>query len=315
MDLKQFIKNEALRLGFTKTGIAPAEYDPIRHSKFIKWLKNDFHAGMSYLEKEKRKRFDPSIHLADAESVIVCAQNYYSKPSNNPKSGYVSIYARGEDYHIVIRDKLERLCDKIKGQYGRFRHMTFVDSSPISEKTLAVKAGIGFMGRNGVVIIPKLRLDKTVIKGSFFFLGIIISNLKLEPDSPADGTCGKCRRCIDSCPTGAILDDYTIDARRCISYHNTQNRGDIPEEIAAKMDNMVFGCDICQIVCPYNNKPIETSEPRFYPRDFLINFDIVEFLKISENKFKEQFADTVICESGFKRIRRNTLIVSKKSHN
>ena len=311
MDLKQYIKNEALRLGFTKAGIARAEYDPIHHNKFIKWLKNDYHAGMSYLERETRKRFDPNIHLPDAESVIVCAHNYYNKPSNNPKSSYVSIYARGEDYHIVITDKLNQLCDKIKNKYGGFRHRIFVDSSPISEKTFAVKAGIGFIGKNGIVIIPKFRSDESIVKGSFYFLGIIISNLKLEPDTPADGTCGKCRRCIDSCPTGAILDDYIIDAGKCISYHNTQNRGDIPEGISAKMDNMVFGCDICQIVCPYNNKPVETSEPRFYPKDFLINFDIYGFLKTSENRFNERFADTAIWEAGFQCIRRNSVIISK----
>ncbi len=311
MELKQFIKNEASRLGFNKIGIARAEYDPIHHNKFNKWLKNEYHAGMSYLERETRQRFDPRIHLPDALSVIVCSHNYYTDPTNDPESGYVSIYARGEDYHNVIKDKLNDLCDSIKNEYGEFNFKIFVDSSPISEKTFAVKAGIGFIGKNSLVIIPKFSLNGSIYKGSYHFLGIIITDLRLEPDKPVDGTCGKCRRCIDSCPTGAILEDCTIDAVKCISYHTTQKSGEIPEDIAVKMGNMVIGCDICQLVCPYNNKPIETSETRFASKDYLSIFDIGAFLDMTEPQFNRQFRDTALFEKGFEKIRAHALIVSR----
>lgn len=311
MELEQFIKDEALRLGFLKTGVATAEYDPVPHDKFLNWLKNNRHSGMNYLERATRKRFDPKLHLPGALSVIVCSQNYYTEPTNDPESGYVSIYARGEDYRKVIKDKLNDLCERVTKIYGKFNFKVFVDTSPISERTFAVKAGLGFIGRNSLLITPKFSLNGSIYKGSFHFLGIIVTDLRLEPDRPVEGTCGKCRRCIDCCPTGAILEDYTIDTVKCISYHTTTNRGEIPEDIAVKMDNMVLGCDICQLVCPYNNKPVETSDACFIAKDFLTKFDIGAFLDMSEAQFNRQFRDTVLFEKGFEKIRAHALIVSK----
>lgn len=311
MELKEFIKEEALRLGFLKTGIAAAEYDPVHHDKLLNWVKNQYHAGMNYLERETRKRFDPAIHLPGVTSVIVCSHNYYTEPINDPESGYVSIYARGDDYRILIKEKLNELCDRITNKYGEFNFRTYVDTSHFSEKTFAVKAGIGFIGRNSLVIIPKFDLNESVYKGSFHFLGIIVTDLPLEPDKPAEGTCGKCRRCIDACPTGAILEDSTIDALKCISYHTTSNRGEIPEDITDRMDNMVLGCDICQLVCPYNNKPVKTSEPRFFARDFLTKFDIGKFLNMTKMEFDRQFRGTALFEKGFEKIRGHALIASK----
>jgi epoxyqueuosine reductase len=309
MKLKQFIIDEGLRLGFSKIGIAPAEYDPEHHNKFLSWLKNSYHAGMSYLERGSRKRFDPRVHIPGAASVIVCAHNYYNSKEGHPDSGHVSIYARGDDYHTVLRDKLNTLCNKIKNHYGDFNFRIFVDSSPFSEKTFAVRAGIGFVGRNGLVIIPKYRSNDLIMKGSFYFLGVIITDLDLEPDLPVEGTCGKCRRCIDACPTDAILEGKDIDVSKCISYHTTQSRGDIPEHISAEMDNMIFGCDICQTVCPYNSNAVETTEPRFFPKDFLLNFDIESFLEIDENNFRERFENTALYDMGLERLKKNIRIL------
>lgn len=311
MELKTFIKEEALRLGFLKTGVAAAEYDPVHHDKLLNWVKNGYHAGMNYLERETRKRFDPAIHLPGARSVIVCSHNYYTEPTNDPESGYVSIYARGEDYRILIKEKLNELCDKITNKYGKFNFRTYVDTSPFSEKTFAVRAGIGFIGRNSLVIIPKFDLNSSKYKGSFHFLGVIVADLPLEPDKPAEGTCGKCRRCIDACPTGAIHEDCTINAYKCISYHTTSNRGEIPDDIIAKMDNMVLGCDICQLVCPYNSKPVQTSESRFFAKDFLSKFDIRNFLNMKEMEFSRRFRGTALFEKGFEKIREHALIASK----
>lgn len=314
MDLKRFIIDEGLRLGFSKIGFASADYDPERHNKFVGWLKNRYHAGMNYLERGTRQRFDPRVHIPEAASVIVFAHNYYSAKERDPDSGHVSIYARGEDYHIVIKDKLNRLCDAIKAKQGDFNYRIFVDSSPISEKTFAVKAGIGFIGRNGLVILPKFEANGTTHKGSFYFLGVIITDLDLEPDGPIAGTCGKCRRCIDACPTGAILEDSVIDASRCISYHNTQSKGDIPDDIAARMGSMIFGCDICQTVCPYNSNAVETSEARFAPRDLLLNFDMRGFLDLDEKGFKKRFAETALYERGLERLKKNIRQLSKKEN-
>lgn len=314
MDLKRFIVDEGLRLGFSRIGFASADYDPERHNKFVSWLKKRYHAGMNYLERGTRQRFDPRVHIPGAASVIVCAHDYYSTKERDPDSGYISIYARGEDYHIVLKDSLNSLCDTINAKQGDFNYRIFVDTSPISEKTFAVKAGIGFIGRNGLVILPKFEVNGTTQKGSFYFLGIIITDLDLEPDMPAAGTCGKCRRCIDACPTGAILENSVIDASRCISYHNTQSKGDIPDHIAASMDNMVFGCDICQTVCPYNSNAAETSESRFAPKDFLLNFDMRGFLDLDEKDFRRKFADTALYDRGLERLKKNIRILSKRTN-
>jgi epoxyqueuosine reductase len=314
MELKQFIIDEGLRLGFSKIGIAPAEYAPEHHDKFLGWLKNRYHAGMNYLERGARKRFDPRVHIPGAASVIVCAHNYYSSIANDPDSGHVSIHARGEDYHKVLHDKMNDLCNKIKAYHGDFNFRIFVDSSPISEKTFAVKAGIGFVGRNGLVILPKYRSGDSTLKGSFYFLGVIITDLDIETDTPVAGTCGKCRRCIDACPTGAILEDSVIDVSRCISYHTTQSRGDIPEQISAEMDNMIFGCDICQTVCPYNSNAIESREPRLYPKEFLLNFDMRRFLEIDEKSFRERFENTALYDMGLERLKKNIRILLKNEN-
>ena len=315
MDLKRYIIDEGLGLGFSKIGVAPAEYQPVYHNKHINWLKNGYYADMDYLERGTRKRFDPKVHIPAAASVIVCAHNYYTEPTNNPRKGYVSIYARGEDYHIVVNDKLRELCEKIKSEAGEFQFKTMVDTTPISEKTFAALAGIGFVGRNNTLIIPKDRSDDNSPRGSFHFLGVIITDLELEPDSPIEGTCGKCTKCVDACPTGAIVDDRTIDSNRCISYHTTQNKGEIPEDIAAEMKNMFWGCDICQIVCPYNSRSIPTSEPRFDPKGLLTEFEPGDFLESSEEEFESRFRGTAIFDLGIERARRNARVIIENINN
>ncbi len=311
MELKDFIITEARVLGFSKTGIASPEYNPTAHNHFLNWLDNGYHAGMNYLERAARLRFDPKIHLAEAKSVIVCAHNYYNNPANNPRKGYVSIHARGDDYHIVIRDKLNALCDSIKNKFGEFNFKIFVDSSPISEKSLAVMAGIGFIGRNGTVIIPKNNTNSAGPLGSFHFLSVIISDLNLQCDTEVEGTCGTCVRCIKACPTGAIIDGGKVDAGKCLSYHNTQNKGDIPEPVAQQMGNMIFGCDICQLVCPYNSKAIDTSETRLSARADLIGIELEKMANISKYNFDQKYSNTSIVDFGYKNIKRNVLLVSK----
>ncbi len=306
-DLKKLINSEALELGFSAVGIAPAEYDPEGHNKLYQWLNSGYQSGMSYMERSPRKRYDLKIHMPDARSVIVCAHNYYSEPLENDETGYVSIYARGEDYHTVLKDKLKSLCERIAEIAGDFKYKTFVDSSPVGEKALAVKAGIGFIGRNGIVIIPKRKRGEPPL-GSFHFLGVIIADLEIDPDSPVEGTCGKCRRCIDACPTGAIIADGVIDAGLCISYHTTQNKGEVDDDIAEKTGNMIFGCDICQTICPYNKKPILTSEPRFIPREDMVNVDLHHLSGLSEDEFKSKFRNSSIGDIKYEMFKRNIAV-------
>jgi epoxyqueuosine reductase len=306
MDLKEYIEKEALDLGFSAVGVARAEYDPVGHDRLLQWLSRGCQAGLKYMERATRKRYDPRIHMPDARSVIVCALNYYTKPDDDPSRGYISIYARGEDYHRVMKNKLEALCDAIRKGAGDFKAKTFVDTSPVGEKALAVKAGIGFIGRNGTLIIPKNKeKGRKSPLGSFHFLGVMMTDLDLEPDEPGIGTCGRCRKCIEACPTDAIVGDGIIDAGRCISYHNTQSKEEIPDDIARKMKNMIFGCDICQLACPYNSRPVPTVEPRFRPRPGLVNPDIGKLNQISKAEFDRNFAGTAIGDLGYEIFARN----------
>jgi epoxyqueuosine reductase len=326
MTLRDAVENEAQALGFAAFGVASADYDPAGHSRHLRWLDKGYHGSMKYLERGPRQRFDPRVHLPDAQSVIVCAHNYYSRTANDAARPYVSVYARGENYHTVLGDKFGILCDKMRAlapQYSSLRPgqscvrtKIFVDASPISEKVFAVKAGIGFMGRNGMVIIPKRKNGrKNETFGSFFFLGLVITNLKMEPDSPGIGTCGQCRKCIDACPTDAIVGDGIIDATRCISYHTTQNKGDIPEEFASAMGNMIFGCDICQQVCPYNNGVSPSEEPRFLPDPGMAAPDLTRLIDISEAEFERRFANNCIGEFSYGMFKRNVAIANENINN
>jgi epoxyqueuosine reductase len=309
VNLKDAIREEIFKLGFSAFGIAPAEYDPVGHDRLLQWLDRGYQAGMDYMLRAPRMRYDPAIEMPNPGSVIVCAMNYYSEPKDDPEKGYVSIYARGENYHRVMRDRLETLCEKIKKLSGDFRARIFVDSSPVGEKALAVRAGIGFIGRNGLVIIPR---DKKTSgrspRGSFHFLGGVITDLGLKHDNPASGTCGKCKKCIDACPTDAIVGDGIIDASRCVSYHTTQNKETIPDDVAGKMGNMIFGCDICQTVCPYNSKSVVTDVEEFRSRQDLVDMDLEEFENLSENEFKAHFKGSSIAEIGYAMLKRNVAI-------
>jgi len=320
-ELKQTIKRQALVLGFSKIGFTNAEYDPINHSRFLQWLAKEYHGNMAYLARGSRKRFDPRLHLDNAKSVIVCAINYYNEPRHDPDRPYISIYARGENYHDVVREKLRQLSYKIIETVGHGNFKCCVDSSAIAEKAFAVKAGLGFWGNNGNLIINQPVRgrafdrrdpdDPTNFKGSFCFLGIIITDLEIEPDEPIDGTCGKCRKCIEACPTDAIIGDKTIDARLCISYQTIENKDEIPDEIASKMQNMFYGCDICQLICPYNSRPVIINKMWFSSKIFSENENANYYHDLNKADFENGFRDSVIGEITFDQFRRNAGIVRR----
>ncbi|HVP11955.1 MAG TPA: tRNA epoxyqueuosine(34) reductase QueG [Phycisphaerae bacterium] len=262
VERSNLVKAAARRLGLDRCGIAPA--GPIEHADFLgRWLATGYAGAMEYLHRHQASRIDVRAWLPWAKSVIVAAMNY-NQPSlagltEDGRRGRVAMYAWGEDYHVVVREKLEALMGELRGLLGEpFEARVCVDTSAIIERELAAAAGIGWIGKNTLVLHQAL--------GSFFFLGEIITDLELAPDRPEPDHCGSCTRCLEACPTAAFPEPHVMDARRCISYLTIEHRGEIEPELAAKMDDWVFGCDVCQAVCPYNRRAPETTEARFRGR-------------------------------------------------
>jgi epoxyqueuosine reductase len=261
-----------------------------------------FHADMRYMERNFKKRVNPSEHLPDARSVIIFGTNYYNTGNDSNIIKGISVYARGTDYHLVLKKRIKGLMDEIKRATGAYFNMKiFVDSSPILERAIARRAGIGWIGKNSCLINPKL--------GSYLFISGVVLDMEIEPDEPTNNSyCGKCRKCIDACPTGAIVSPYVVDSRLCISYHTIENRGNIPEIIQKKMSGWVFGCDICQMVCPWNKKTPQTRVDEFFPQPQLKNLKYEDLLNMTEEDFNKLFYFSPIRRAGYKSFLRNIYI-------
>jgi len=292
------IKEEALKLGFLFCGISKAEFLEEEASNLEAWLKNGFHGEMSYMENYFDKRLDPRKLVEDTKSVISLGLNYYTdqqqKDLSSPK---ISKYAYGDDYHTVIKSKLRQLIEIIREKIGDVSGRAFVDSAPVLDKAWAKKAGLGWVGKNANIINKE--------RGSFFFLAELIIDLELEYDiAPAADHCGSCTRCIDACPTDAIVAPYIVDGSRCISYLTIELKNEIPAEFQGKMDNWVFGCDICQDVCPWNKFSVLHSEPAFQPTEVL-EMSSREWEEITEETFKRVFKNSAIKRTKFSGLKRN----------
>jgi epoxyqueuosine reductase len=252
LNLKQDILDIAIHeIGFSLAGVASPHAMDSTH--YLDWLDRGFAGSMAYLGKNLEKRFDPSLLVPGTRSIICTGLNYFQNVSDkvSPSDGRIAMYALGRDYHLVVRDMLHRLAEKIKLLLGRdFSCRAFVDSAPVMEKPLAWQAGLGWIGKNGCLINRHL--------GSFLFLGELFVDFELPPDSPAKNYCGRCRRCLDACPAGAIVAPQTLDARRCVSYLTIEHRGEIDDSLKSKIGDRLFGCDACQLACPFNRKCIET---------------------------------------------------------
>ncbi|WP_372366659.1 tRNA epoxyqueuosine(34) reductase QueG [Candidatus Uabimicrobium sp. HlEnr_7] len=278
------IKEKALELGFCHVGIAKADFLEKEQQLLKKWLKNGFHGKMQYMENHFEKRVDPRELVPGAKSIVSVAMNYYTKEqhSADKAQGKISRYAWGDDYHDVMKERLKEflafICTLNEDISGR----VFVDSAPIMDKVWAVRSGIGWLGKHNTVISRD--------HGSWMFLGEVVVNCELDYDEPIGDHCGTCTRCIDACPTDAIVDPYIIDANKCIAYLTIELKPqfDIPKDLASKMDNWIFGCDICQDVCPWNNKfSQETEEERFMPRPHNINPNLEELSTITQEEFSK----------------------------
>lgn len=293
------IKQKARELGFLFCGISKAGFLEEEAPHLENYLKNGFHGEMSYMENHFDKRLDPTKLIEGARSVISVALNYFpeqtQKDAEAPK---ISKYAYGTDYHFVIKDKLKELLNFMSENFGEVNGRAFVDSAPVLDKAWAKKAGFGWIGKNTNLI------NKNT--GSFFFLGELIVDLEMEYDiAPAQDHCGTCTRCIDACPTDAIVAPYVVDGSRCISYLTIELKNDLPKEFIGKTDNWMFGCDICQDVCPWNKFSIINSEPAFQPHPDLLDMRRQDWEEISEDVFQKVFKHSAVKRTKFAGLKRN----------
>ncbi len=295
----EMIRAEAQRLGFEFTGFARAEALDDEARRLEKWLSQGAHGRMSYMENHFDLRTDPTKLVPGAQTVICLAFNYFNPDKQtDPEAPKIASYAYGEDYHHVVKDKLKALLAFMQAEIGEVDGRCFVDSAPVMEREWAQRAGLGWNGRNTLTIHPK--------KGSFFFLAEIICDLPLLYDDPIRDHCGTCRRCIDACPTEAIsAEGYFLDASKCISYLTIELRDHIPREFQDKMDGWMFGCDVCQDVCPWNRFSERHTEPKLEPHADLLHLNRRDWQELTEEVFGKVFKKSTVKRVKFEGLKRN----------
>lgn len=293
------VKQIARDLGFDYCGIAKAERLNDDARRLESWLSKGYHGKMQYMENHFELRIDPTRLVPGAKSVITLLFNYFPETPQNTDTPGISKYAYGKDYHLVIREKLKEFLFRLKEKTGEIAGRGFVDSAPVLERSWATKTGLGWIGKNGNLINKN--------SGSFFFIATLITDLEAKPDdSFAKDYCGTCRRCIDNCPTNAILDEKIIDGSRCISYYTIELKDAlIPEEQKGRFKNWIFGCDICQDVCPWNSFSKPHSHSELSPISEILNFSIKDWEELTEESFKKIFKDSPIKRTKFSGIKRN----------
>ena len=295
----ELIKEEAYRLGFDFAGIAKATQLEAEAKKLEQWLNQGMHGQMSYMENHFEKRIDPRKLVPGAKSIITFLYNYYTedtqKDSTAPK---ISKYAYGKDYHYVVKDKLKSLLQFIQQEIGEVNGRCFVDSAPVMERDWAKKSGLGWIGKNTLLIHPK--------KGSYFFLAELIIDLELTADEPIKDYCGRCTRCIDACPTDAISPSgYVVDGSKCVSYFTIELKEAIPTSFKGQFDNWMFGCDVCQDVCPWNRFSSPHKEEQFQPHPELLEMSKTEWEEITEEVFRKVFKKSAVKRTKFAGLKRN----------
>ncbi len=294
----KFIKQKAHELGFFFCGISKAEFLEHEAHQLEKWLKKSFHGKMGYMENHFDKRLDPRLLVDGAKSVVSLLLNYYPEEIQNKDAPKISKYAYGEDYHYVIKDKLKSLMTSIQEEIGEVGGRVFVDSAPVMDKAWAKKSGLGWIGKNSNLINPK--------HGSFFFIAELIIDLELIEDGPIKDYCGTCTRCIDECPTDAIVQPYVVDGSKCISYLTIELKDQIlPNEFKNKMDDWMFGCDVCQDVCPWNRFSKPHNESRFEANRELLNMNSNDWKDLTQEIFSGIFKNSAVKRTKFEGLKRN----------
>jgi epoxyqueuosine reductase len=304
-ELTRWIKSRAAELGFDACGISAAGFPEEDEKRLNDWLEAGFHGEMGYMARNKEKRLDPRLLVPGARSVISFLINYYPEKEIPQENNYkIARYAYGKDYHFVIREKLHQLAGELKLKSGNFHARVFTDSAPVLERAWAEKAGLGWIGKNTCLIHPKL--------GSYVFIAEIITDLELEYDRlKINDLCGGCTRCIDACPTGAIVAPRRLDARKCISYHTIESRNELPEDEKKKFGDWIFGCDVCQEVCPWNRKAGPHCESRFTPKRELMEMTREKWEALSKAEFDILFNDSAIQRTTYEGLKRNIIFLKK----
>ena len=291
-----FLKQQAARLGFQFCGVSEAAFLEQEAPRLENWLKNGQHGQMAYMENHFDKRLDPRLLVPGAKSVVSLGYNYHHPAKQTAGTPKVSQYAYGEDYHFVVRDKLRELLSVLRDEIGDIDGRVFVDSAPVLEKAWAAQSGTGWVGKHSNLLTRE--------QGSYFFLAELITDLELEPDGPIKDYCGTCTRCIDACPTDAIT-PYQVDGSRCISYFTIELKDAIPADMRGKFDNWMFGCDICQEVCPWNRFSKPHQEPRFDPHPDLLQLEAGDWRELTQEVFGTLFRKSAVKRTGFEGLRRN----------
>jgi epoxyqueuosine reductase len=314
--LAETVKTRARALGFDLVGITGAEPSAFAE-EYRDWIAQGYAGEMAYLTRSLHRRLDPRELLPDARSIIVVGMNYYTDavegpgtPETDPERAVFARYARGDDYHEVMTAKLRELLAYLKAEAGaEAEGRVYVDAGPLLEREVARRAGLGWFGKNTMLINTR--------RGSYFFLGEIVTNVALAVDAPAIGGCGTCTLCLEACPTGAIFEPYKLDARRCLSYLTIEIKGAVPEEFRpalADSGNRIFGCDICQEVCPFCKKrSMPTSEPAFQPREVTKNPKLVDLLLMDEEEFREKFKGSPVKRAKRQGLLRNVAVALAES--
>ncbi len=297
--ISDYVKKAALEEGFDLVGIAEAKVLDEESTRLKEWLNRGYHGTMNWMEKNFEKRIDPRKVLDGARSVVSLGKNYYSPGVYAECSVKISRYAWGDDYHVVMRELVQRCIERLQKQFPANRFLYYCDTGPVMDKVWAQRAGSGWIGKHTNVINHEI--------GSWIFLAEIITDLECDCDPPAVDHCGSCRACIDACPTEAIVEPYVLDANRCISYLTIECRDDkIPDHFASKLENWIFGCDICQDVCPWNKKfQTSTDNPAFAPREENLNLKAENIHLMTRNEFAAMFHNSPVKRAKFDGLRRN----------
>jgi epoxyqueuosine reductase len=304
----QRIQSISTQLGFSYCGISKAEFLEAEAPRLEEWLKRGYQGSMGYLENHFDKRLDPTLLVPGAKSVISLVYNYYPEKDiaqENPNNLKIAKYAYGEDYHLVIKDKLKNFLTKIQEEIGDVTGRAFVDSAPVHERAWAKKSGLGWIGKNSLLLNRSM--------GSFFFLAEIIVDLELEYDGPIKDYCGTCTACMDACPTDAIPQPYVVDGSKCISYFTIELKEEIPAEVKGKFENWIFGCDICQDVCPWNRFSQPHQEARFHPHPDLEKMTTQDWKEITNDVFEKLFKKSAVKRTKLEGFKRNISFVTSES--
>ena len=299
----QIIKAESKRLGFLSCGISKAGFLEQEAPRLENWLNNNMQGQMSYMENHFDKRLNPTLLVDDAKSVISLLLNYYPSELQNQDSYKISKYAYGQDYHHVIKEKLKELLYFIQTEFGEVSGRAFVDSAPVLDKAWAAKSGLGWIGKNSNLITQKV--------GSFYFIAELIIDLELDYDTPTTDHCGSCTACLDACPTEAIVAPYVVDGSKCISYFTIELKDNLPQEMKGKFDDWMFGCDVCQDVCPWNRFSKPHNEPLFQANSDILNFSKSDWEEITMDTFQKVFKNSAVKRTKYEGLLRNIYFLKK----